>query len=162
MLLEDLEGVGQKTNLMPHAGALHGNQRNPLLDRNGFDLRGGVGDVGAHHRALQARRLRGIHMQWNLVLPHGQHAARMQHLGAVACDLLRLIVVQLAQQSRSRHRARIGAEQTRHIGPNLETGGTELGCEIGSRRIRAAAPQQHRVSSRIGGDETLSDHYLIE
>ncbi len=51
---------------------------------------------------VELRRLRGVHVQRNAVLPHRQDAARMQHLRAAGGDLLRLIVVQRAQQARSR------------------------------------------------------------
>ena len=146
LLLEDLECVGEKSHLMPHAGAVHRDQRDALLDGDGFDLRGAVGDIGADHRAFEARRLRRIHMQRNLVLPHRQDAARMQDLGAVARDFLRFVVVQRAQQPRRRDGARIGAEQARHVGPDLEARRGQLGREIGGRGVRAAAPKQHRIA----------------
>ena len=79
----------------------------------------------------------------------------MQHLGAAAGDLLRLIVVQRAQQPRLRRRARIGAEHARHVGPDLQRARLQLGREVGGRGIRAAAAEQHGVARGIAGDEAL-------
>ncbi len=148
-LLEDLECIRQKAHLMPHARALHGNQGDAFLDRDGFDLRGAVGDVRGHDRAFESRRLRGVHMQRNLVLPHRQDAARMQDLCAVAGNFLGFVVVQGAQQPRGRHGARIGAEHAGHVGPNLEARSravwpqnTHRRCPI--RRGPAAPSLRHR------------------
>ena len=80
-----------------------------------------------------------------------------KHLGAVARDFLRLIVMQGAQQPRGRDGARIGAEHAGHVGPDLKPRGLELGGEIRARGIRAAAPEQHGVAGGVGGDESLRD-----
>ena len=147
---------------MPHARAIHGNQGDAFLDRDGFHLRGAVVDVGRYDGAFESRRLGGVHMQRNLVLPDGQDAARMQDLCAVAGDFLGLVVVQGAQQPGGRHGAGIGAEHARYIGPNLETRRLQLGRKIGRGGVRSAPPQQHGVPGLIRRNETLGDHHLIE
>jgi hypothetical protein len=141
LLLEDLEGVGEEAHLMPHTGAVHRDERDALLDGDGLHLGRAVRDVGADDRAFEARRLRRIDMQRNFVLAHRQHAARMQHLGAVARDFLSLVVVQGAQQARGRNGARVGAEQARHVGPDFQARGRELGGEI---RAEVSEPPRPR------------------
>ena len=91
-------------------------------------------------------------MQRNLVLPHRQHAARMQDLRAVARDFLGLVVVQGAQQPRGRDGARVGAEHARNVGPNLEARrarawprNTSPRCP--SRRARAAPCRPRRSTA---------------
>jgi len=39
VILKDLESIGDEADLMPHAGAVHRNQRDALLDADGLDLR---------------------------------------------------------------------------------------------------------------------------
>ena len=109
------------------------------------------------HRALETRRLRRIHMQRNLVLPHRQHAARMQHLGAVAGDFLRFVVVQRPQQPCRRDGARVGAEHARNVGPDLEAHRGQFGGEVRARGVRAAAAQEHGVARFVRRDESLRD-----
>ncbi len=84
-----------------------------------------------------------------------QDAARMQHLGAAARDLLCFVVVERTQQARARHRVRIRGEHARHVGPDLEAAGAELGGEVAARGVRAAAPEQHGVALRVARDESL-------
>ncbi len=115
---------------------------------------------GRNHGALESGRLSRIDMQRNPVLTHRHHAARVQDLGAVARNLLRLVVMQRAQQPRRRYGARVGAEHARHVGPNLQARRRELGGEIRSRGIRAAAPEQHRLARIVRGDESLRDDDL--
>ena len=112
--------------------------------------------------ALEARRLRGVHMQRNLVLAHRQDAARVQYLGAIAGDFLRFIVMQGAQQPRRRHGARIGAEHAGHVGPDLEARRVQFGREIRARSVRPAAAQQHGFAGLVRGNESLGDHHLLE
>ena len=120
VLLEHLEGIGEEADLVPHARALERNQRDALLGADRLHLRAAVAAVGAEHRALEVRRLRGIDVQRNAVLPHRQDAARVQHLRAAGGDLLGLVVVQRAQQPRGGRGARIGAEHAGHVGPDLQ------------------------------------------
>ncbi len=86
----------------------------------------------------------------------------MQNLRAVARDFLRLVVMQRAQQPRGGDRARIGAEHSRDIGPNLETHRGQLGGEIRARGIRASAAEQHRFPRIVRGDESLRDDHPAE
>ena len=162
LVLEHLERIGEKSDLMPHAGTVHGDQRDALLDGDRLHLSGAVGDIRADHGALEARGLSGIHVKRNPVLAHRQDAARMQNLRAVARDLLRLVVMQRAQQPRGGDRPRIGAEHSRDIGPDLQARCGQLGREIRARGIRASAAEQHRLPRIVRGDESLSDDDSIE
>jgi len=81
----------------------------------------------------------------------------MQHLGAGAGDLLRLVVVQLAQQARGGRGARVGAEHAGHVRPDLQSHGFQLCSEVRAGGVRAAASQQHGVARGIAGDEALRD-----
>ena len=158
VLLEDLEGIRQKTHLMPHARALERNERDALLGADRLHLCAAVGPFGAEHRAFELRRLRGVDVQRDAVLACRQDAARMQHLRAAGGDLLCLIVVQRAQQPCGWGGARIGAEQARHVGPDLQPLGTQLRGQIGGGGVRAAAPEQHGVAIFVAGDEALRKH----
>ena len=160
--LEDLESIRQKTHLMPHAGTVHRHQRDALLDGYRFDLGGTVGHIRGHDRALERRRLRGEHMQWNFVLAHGQNTAWVQHLRTIAGNFLSLIVVQGAQQSGGRHGTGIGTEHAWHVGPNLEARRLQFGGEIRRGGVRSAAAQQHGLAGVVRGDESLGDHHLVE
>ena len=82
----------------------------------------------------------------------------MQHLGAAGRDLLRLVIVKRPQETRGRGRARVGAEHSGHVRPDLEPARAELGGEIGRRGVGAAAAEKDRVAFGIARDETLSDH----
>src|ERR1700730_19262002 len=120
MRLEDLEGIRQEADLMPHAGTFQRDERDALLRADGLDLRASVGTLGAQDGALELRRLCGIHVQWNSILPCRQDAPRMQHLRAAGGDLLRLIVMEVSQQPGSWSRPRIRAEHAGDVGPDLQ------------------------------------------
>ena len=159
VLLEDLEGVGEKTDLVPHARAVERDQRDALLDADGLDLGRAVAGRGTDVRAFEVRRLRRVDEQRNLLRPHRQDAARMQHLGATARDLLGLIVVKLAQQPRTRRQTWVRAEHARYVRPDLEPAGEQLRGEVGARGVGAATTQQHGISRGIARDEPLRDDH---
>ena len=97
--------------------------------------------------SLQTRRLRRIDVQRNPVLPHRQHAARMQHLGAVAGDLLRLVVVQGAQQPRaSARRAGLALNMPGTSVQISRRAARSLAAKYAAGGIGAAAAEQHRVA----------------
>ena len=141
---------------MPHAGAFQRNERDAFAAAHRLHLRAAVA-LGTEHRAFQIRRLGRIDVQRNLVLARRQDAARVQDPGAAGGDFLGLVVVQRAQKARGGRGARVGAEHARHVGPDLQPLGPQLGREVGRRGIRAAAPQQHRVAVLIAGNESLGD-----
>ena len=129
----------------------------PFLVHTAFTCAPPVGALRPEHRALELRRLGGVDVQRDAVLARRQDAARVQHLRAAGGDLLRLVVVQRAQQARGRGGARIGAEHARHVGPDLQALRAQLRGEVRRRGVRAAAPEQHRVAVLVAGDEALGD-----
>ena len=120
-------------------------------------MRRAVGKVARYHRALEAGRLRRVDMQRDSVLAQRRNATRMQHLGPIAGDFLRLVVMQRAQQPRTRHIARIRTEHARNIGPDLQAQRSQFGREVSARRVGAAAPEHNGVAVLVGGDEALRD-----
>ena len=142
---------------MPHPDGLHRDQRDVLLDRDRLHLRRDVAAVRRDHRAFELRRLRRVDVQRNAVLLHRHDAAWMQHLRAAARDLLRLVVFERAQQPCRRHRARIGAEHARHVGPDFQPTRLQLRSEVAARGIGAAAAEQHGVAVLVARDEALRD-----
>ena len=155
VLLEHLEGVGEETDLVPHARRVERDERDALLGAHRFHLRAALAALGREHGALEARRLRRIDVQRDAVLPRRQDAARVQDLGAAGGDLLRLVVVQRAQQPRRRRRARIRAEHARHVGPDLQPLRAQLRGQVGGGGVRAAAPEEHGVALLVARDEAL-------
>ena len=135
-------------------------QRDALLDANRLDACAAIAARRRHDRAHQLRCLRGMHGERDRILLHRQDAARMQHLGAAARDFLCLVVVERLQQARVRHRLRVGREHARHVRPDLQPPCAELGGKVTAGRIRAAAPEQHRIASRVARDESLRDQHL--
>ena len=129
----------------------------PFLVHTAFTCAAARGALRSEHRALKLGRLGGVDVQRDAVLARRQDAARVQHLGAAGGDLLRLVVVQRAQQARGRRGARIGAEHARHVGPDLQPLRAELRREVGRGGVRAAAPEEHGVAVLVAGDEALGD-----
>ena len=75
--------------------------------------------------------------------------ARVEHLGAHAGDLLRLVVVEGAQQPGRGEEGRVGREQAGDVGPDLAPRGAQAGGEVGGGGVRAAAAEEHRLPSRL-------------
>jgi hypothetical protein len=146
VVLEHRERVGQEAYLVPHAERFERKQRDALLDAHRLDARASVAARRCDDGAIEFGLLRGMHGQRDAVLLHRQDAARMQHLGATARDLLGLVVVQRLEQARVRDRLWIGREHAGHVGPDLEPSRAQLGREITARRVRAAAAEQHRIA----------------
>src|ERR1700761_7007191 len=96
-------------------------------------------------------------MQRDAVLPRGKDATWVEDLSAAGCDLLGLVVMQVAQQTGCRGRTGIGAEHARHVRPDLQALSADLGREVRTRSIRTTASQQNRVAIIVAGNETLSD-----
>src|SRR5213075_1364427 len=74
------------------------------------------------------------------------------------CDFLRLSVMERLDQPRGWHGLRVGAEEARRVGPNLEPPRLELAGEISARAVRAAAAEQDGLALRVACDETLRQH----
>ena len=142
---------------MPHPDGLHRDQRDALLDRDRLDLRRDVAAVRGDDGAFELRCLRRVDVQRNAVLLDRHDAAGMQNLRAAAGDFLRLVVLERAQQARSGHRARIGAEHAGHVGPDLQAARLQLRREVAAGRVGAAAAEQHRVAALVARDEALRD-----
>ena len=158
MLLEDLEGIREKADLVPHAGAFERDQRDALLRADGLYLRCGIACLGAQHRAFELRRLSGVHMQRNAVMARRQNAAGVQDFRAARGDFLSFVIVQRTQQARRRRRARVGAEHAGHVGPDLEPLRAQLGGEVRCRGIGASAAEQHGVAIVVARNEALCDN----
>jgi len=157
VLLEDVEGIGEETDLVPHAGTLQRDERQAFLGAHRFHLGGAIAPFGREHRTLEVRYLGGIDVQRNTVLPRGQDATRVQDFGPAGSDFLRLVVMEGAQQARIRRGARIRTEQAGHIGPDLEPPGRELGRQIGRGGVGAAATEEHRLAVLVTCDKSLRD-----
>ena len=159
VLLEHREGVAEEAHLVPHPERVHRDQRDALLGAHRLDPRATVAAGGGDHRASEVGLLRGVHRQRNRILLDRQDAARMQHLGAARGDFLRFVVVERLEQPRVRHRARVGGEHARHVGPDLEPPGVQLRREVAARGVRAAATEQHGLALGVAGDEALREQH---
>ena len=160
VILEHGERIGKKADLVPHPQGLHRHQRNALLDAHRLDPRTAVATCRGDLRTVVLGELGRVYGERDRVLLCGEDAARVQHLGAAAGDLLRLVVVERAQETRTGHRVGIRCEHARHVRPDLESPRAELGGEIAGARVGAAAPEQHGFALRVARDETLGqiDH----
>ena len=96
--------------------------------------------------------LRGVDRRSESLRFGRQDAARMQHLGAAAGDLLRFVVMQRAQQPRLRRVARIGAEHARHVGPDLQP----PRARAWRRRYAAEVSEPPRPSSTVSPAASLA------
>src|SRR5690606_27258526 len=77
-------------------------------------------------------------------------------------DLLRLSVVQRLDEPRGRHGLRIGAEEARRVGPDLEPARLELAGKVCTRGVGAAAAEEHGLALRVARDEALRDHDAVD
>ncbi len=159
VLLEHREGVGQEADLVPHAERLHRQQRDAFLGADRLDARAAVAAGGGDHRPLESRLLGGVHRERDAIVLDRQNAARVQHLGAARGDLLCLVVVERSEQAGVRHGARVGREHARHVGPDLEPAGMQLGGEVGAGGVGAAAPEEHGLALTIARDESLREQH---
>ena len=89
---------------------------------------------------------------------HRRDAARVQDAAARGRDLLGFAVMQALDQARRRYGLRVGAEEARRVGPDLEPARFELAGEVGARGVGAAAAEQHGVALRVARDEALRHH----
>ena len=143
MALETLEGVGEETDLLPHADGFHRHQHDaaPRADR----LDAGHGRRVARDRGPVHRRMHGVEdADWHIRVAAWMDAARVQHLRAGGRDFLRLLEVQPREQARVGNFARIRAEHAGHVGPDLHALRTEQRAEIRRGRIRAAVVRGRR------------------
>src|SRR5205085_9138531 len=69
--------------------------------------------------------------------------------------------MQALDEPRRRYGLRIGAEETRRVGPDLEAPRLELAREVSARGIGAAPAEQHRLTFRVARDETLRQHDAV-
>ena len=157
VLLEDGECIGQEADLVPHAGAFHRYQGDALADRDRLDLSAAVRGLGTDDGAGLVRALRREDVQRDPRLACRKDAPRVQHLGAVGGDLLRLVVMQRLQQPGRGNIPRVGREHARDVRPDLEPGGGKLRRDVGRGGVRTAPTQQHGASLSIGGNETLGE-----
>ena len=117
--------------------------------RRGHSLRHfGAGRVGIGEWAHEHR---------NAAAGHGNERARVQHLGAVVRQFGRLARVELGNDPRVRHDARIGGEQPRHILPERYPGGAEPAREQRGGEVGAAAAQRRDLALGGGTDEPRHD-----
>src|SRR5581483_5638981 len=107
MLLEDLKGIGEKADLVPHTRAFERDESDPFLGTDGLHLRPALGPLGAQQGAFDLRGLRGVYMEGNSVLPRRQNAAGVQDLRATGRDLLCLVIVKRSEQARGWSGARV-------------------------------------------------------
>ena len=147
---------------MPHLQRLHRDQRDAAAMGDGLQLRGVVAGRVRDDRAFPFGMRRALQKQRDAGVAHRRDAARVQNAAARGRDLLSFPVVQASDQPGRRHCLRIRAEEARHVRPVLETPRLEHGREVGGRRVRAAAPEQHGLPSRVAGNEPLRDHEALD
>jgi hypothetical protein len=70
--------------------------------------------------------------------------------------------VQGLDEPRGRHGLRVGAEEARRIGPDLEPTRFELAGEIGAGGVRAASAEQHSLAVRVARNEPLREHDAVD
>ena len=65
--------------------------------------------------------------------------------------------MQLRDDARVRHDARVGGEHTRHVLPERDLPRAQRAGEQRGREVRAATPQRDRLSVRSGAEEAGND-----
>ena len=157
MAREGLEGLGQEAGGPPHSVRFHRDQADTILHRYGLEarriFRRGGGDRGARHVRLV--RAQDLHLDPGRA--HRRNGARVQDAGAHGGQFLGLLIGKGADLAGSAGQARIGREETRHIGPDLDPLGPQFRREIGTGRVRTAAAEQGGVAIFPAGDEALGD-----
>ena len=156
---ENREQFRQVPGGLPHCDAFNGNQGNPALQRHRF-----------HHRFVirQNRGQRGpgdLRMRCatqehrNFGVANRRDGPRMDHRSAGRGYLLRFLVVQHLEHARTVHKARVGTENPRHIGPDLQSPGTQPCRQARRTGVRTAATEQHGLVVLVGRDKPLGqDH----
>ena len=81
----------------------------------------------------------------------------MEHLGAVVRDLGRLAVMQLRDEPRVGHEARIGGQDARHVLPQHDAPGAERAREQRRRQVGAPAAERRHAAVRRLADEAGDD-----
>ena len=159
---EAFERASQKSNLLPHADALHRNQRQAVANADAFYLRL---DFAGHRRHLGSAQP-GLgctaNEQRNHVALQGWYATWMQNRAPRRCQFLCLIVVQFRKEPRRRNVPWVGGKHARDICPYFKASRLQFRGKIGGGCIRTAAPQEHSFTVWSTRDKALGDNHLAD
>ena len=157
---EALERAGQKSNLLPHANALHRNQRQAVANADSFYL---WLDFAGHCRHLSSAQP-GLgctaNEQRNPVALQRRYTTRMQDCAPRRCQFLCLVVMQFREQPRRGNMPWVSGKHARDVCPYFEASRLQFRRKISGGCIRTAPTQKYGFTVRSARDKALGHNHL--